>query len=279
MDSMGIVIASWMAVWVAAVTSCCKVGKIADDAFSGDTKRQVSRWLSNAQPEHVLFGWANVFAFSFDAVFGIRHFSVKCFLRSAIASIVTVLIWDLLISRFIFCALFDAAVGGVGVDGSPPWLLVYFAPVNIVIDYLSLLETRFAVSLLQEQRQFIVRGLILAGDLLLTTVGAVAIGCILYYIADVPPLPFGLDLVVLPFILPFAYSTYLTSLWLWLFAVAKLANGALSWTGIGYGYAIRSLDTENKPFLAVGVICACLATVGIAISALVVVAYSFRGVS
>ena len=57
-------------------------------------KEEIALWLMGAQTEQ---NWSRSFVWLFDAVFGDRHLSWRCFLRSAIASLIAVvLIWILM---------------------------------------------------------------------------------------------------------------------------------------------------------------------------------------
>ena len=57
-------------------------------------KDEIALWLMGAQSEE---NWSRSFTSLFDAVFGERHLSWRCFLRSTVASLIAVvLIWLLM---------------------------------------------------------------------------------------------------------------------------------------------------------------------------------------
>ena len=96
-------------------------------------KDEIALWLMGAQSER---NWAMGFTALFDAVFGARHFSLGCLLRSAVTSLVAVaLIWLLM-----------GQAGAIGLrlraELSLGALLAIALAVNVVADYVSLLETR-----------------------------------------------------------------------------------------------------------------------------------------
>lgn len=96
-------------------------------------KDEIALWLMGAQSER---NRAMGFTALFDAVFGARHFSWRCVARSALASLVAVaLIWLLM-----------GQAGAIGLrlraELSLGALLAIALAVNVVADYVSLLETR-----------------------------------------------------------------------------------------------------------------------------------------
>ena len=64
---------------------------LANSLLNPARKDEIALWLMGAQSDET---WARTFTSLFDAVFGERHFSMNCFIRSAIASLLAVaLIW------------------------------------------------------------------------------------------------------------------------------------------------------------------------------------------
>jgi len=120
-----------------------------DPLISPTAKRQLANWLLHVDVHAGLNRWPGVFLAIFDRVFGSRHFTLKCFRRSAYFSVASVLIltvvWasirpdefqtflhgDLAFDRFLF-----------------PILILLM---NVIPDYVSLLQTRTLLGFLKPE--------------------------------------------------------------------------------------------------------------------------------
>jgi len=91
--------------------------------------------------------WAANFCALFDSVFGERHFSLKTFGRSAIASVCAVFAIYMLLGP-ILGVLQERALGEMNIWAA----LAIGAAVNILPDYLSLWETRLMLRAFQRVR-------------------------------------------------------------------------------------------------------------------------------
>ena len=60
----------------------------------------------------------------------------------------------------------------------------------------------------------------------------------------------------------FLYSTYFTSVWVWLYALSALAVRLVSSIGHVVGRLDRLLDIENKPLHTIGLVWSLLVTLG-----------------
>ena len=250
MDSI-VEVMAWLACWAALVGASYQTGRIAQDACTAETRRRVSRWLQSKEKRYIVCGWAGILAHIFDSTFGNRHFSLACFRRSAVVSVGTVFVLDLLLSS-------GSIIGALA---STSLFAAVLVTVNIGIDYLSLLETRFAISLIREPRHPGVVCMVLLSDALCTSVIVCLLPIALFF-WTAPSDPHGAGIVILArIVLPFMLSTYLTSLWLWLFVAAGLLNKVGEWLGLWYGRVLRPLDVQRKPFLAGAIIGAGLLTV------------------
>ena len=294
-------------VLAAPVLFFVKIGKIADENVNETTKREISSWLLNVRPQRFVCGWANVFAHSFDAIFGARHVSFQCFFRSALAS-VTAVGFCLLVGASVSSEIRDVWPQGAGLSDILDILMIVFLAVsaNIVIDYVSLLETRIAVDVIRRQRRSIVRCMVLLGDFVFTFLGSATIFLVLMFLIavidtiqdssmDAPvyvvllalDLLFGevffqrgfvgtlsdvlsasedSDLIVLA---PFIWSTYFTSVWLWIIVVAGIVNRIGSGIGAWHRFAVRHLTIEENPFSCAGIICSLVAVAVITVAAFI----------
>lgn len=60
----------------------------------------------------------------------------------------------------------------------------------------------------------------------------------------------------------FFWSTFITSVWVWLYALGGWVIKAVEYLGFGTAKFRRWLDIENKPMLAIGYMCMMLVTLG-----------------
>lgn len=93
----------WLALagsWVTTTGELWKLFERIDKVASPEAKGAVSSWLRNLDVSEAFASWPATFAAAFDSVFGKKHFTLRCFYRSCIASLVAVIIVTL-----VWCAL------------------------------------------------------------------------------------------------------------------------------------------------------------------------------
>ncbi len=152
----------------------------------------------------------------FDAVFGARHFSWRCFARSAFASLVAV--------AFIWLLMGQAGAIGLRIRAelSLGALLAIALAVNVVADYVSLLETRLLLGRLHRWHGWPLQLAVLALDLVISAL--IIWLAIAAYLAS--PLhrgeveSFAEILGVFSIFSVFFYSTFLTSVWTWAYILS-----------------------------------------------------------
>jgi len=132
------------------------------------SKRHISRWLRSVNPQNAVASWPETFAEVFDHIFGNRHLSRKCFTRSCLASLISVLIltaiwWAIRPTQFkafwesgtVFEAILSVYLIGI--------------IINLLPDYLSLLETRWLIKKMIEAQRTIRVILFLGIDVFITS--------------------------------------------------------------------------------------------------------------
>lgn len=164
--------------WVAILGGIWFLFDKSESVASRDTKRTISRWLKNLDSQEIASRWPQHFVDMFDSVFGHRHLTLKCFFRSSIASIVSVVIIGLL-----WAGLYPLEFKHVVTNSRAPWVsLVYIVAlillVNVLPDYLSLLETRLVLALIANRGSRIAVWVGLLVDVIAT--GALAIGSVYF---------------------------------------------------------------------------------------------------
>lgn len=279
---------------VAAAASLCGVlyamGIGGDRILTREGKDRIADWLRRRDPGRSVNQWADTFASLFDRVFGSRHLSFNCFMRCSVASVASVL----LLALFWFLTIPEHTELGFEMDSTlrlPTWasiavefriethlgdrilryplltMLLYLFIVNLIPDYLSLLQTRAAIRFLQRSSSAIRTVLVLVADVIATAA--------IYFFAIFPmmwislsitgreepdvvamavrnfwqgaSLLFGNDWAFQTQQGVYLYSSYFTSVGLWLYAVSgwlmRLAHGVDSLRELAAQY----LNLDDHP--------------------------------
>lgn len=282
----GVSLLAYLASWLILVVGIWFLFERAEETASAVGRSRVAAWLRPHAGDARVGGWAEGFVGAFDRIFGPKHLSLYCFIRSMAASVVAVTILLLL-----WIALrpdqFSAFAAGQGMAGLGEVILITFI-VNVVADYLSLLETRVALGFLRRWHSPWTRAGILVVDalatftvwlvfyaglpfLLLAGVSSTANDIMLFLqfqvwsygptIVDVTSLsaqnggpPVGI----------WFYSTFLTSIWLWIYLSAGQLARAANVTGRAAGRGIAGLaglfDAERQPFRVLGFVAMLIVT-------------------
>ena len=251
-----------------------------------DTKLEIAVWLLGVKVGQKVEPWPETFAKIFDRVLGKKHLSLKCFLRSCLASIAALAIcWTIHLSLW-------PRSGVVWLYRSPdladlPFtietgaiLALFF---NALPDYVSLLETRLILALLRGKVRWFLPALTL--DAFVTAgIGWIAtIYCVNILLA---PVPADADAgSALDFILSGAnvakslsihslrgirpgtllgtgwicfYPAFFTSIWLWLYAGSGfLLKGARRFDR-SLGWFSHRFDIEKHPLSSIGLVAGAL---------------------
>ena len=117
-----------------------KVSKDADDDLNPETREALSDELLRIKDRDASL-WVPDFTLVFDRFFGKKHFSWQCIFRSALVSIFA----------FITLAFLFDVPELLGQESDSKYelfieLLIFAILVNVVLDYMSLLETRYILS-------------------------------------------------------------------------------------------------------------------------------------
>ena len=233
-------------------------------------KEALTTWLQAKPFSASSSNWPNTFVSLFDDVFTKKHFTVKCFLRSILASIfslgVILLIWWIV-----------APEQGKRLF-SPYNLLQIFAIsvfLNPLPDYLSLLESRWLIQWMTRSRSGALKLVMLVLDAVVTFFIFVLFSWVIIKLFRTEHVPdfqeyilFSLEgLAFKENIGVFVQTTFFTSVWVWLYAFSgfllKLIAPLLSW-----------LNIEEKPLHSMGSVLIVLISMGYLIAALIVLAGS-----
>lgn len=282
MDLIGTPLFAYILAWFGFMGGIWALFDRAETVAAGDTKVAVARWLHNLDLTKILPNWPATFATVFDHVFGRHHLSQRCFFRSCIASVASVvivtLIWGALApDEFMaFIRSPDWRVGLLGLVSIATFL-------NVIPDYFSLLESRYVIQRMaaKPSASHILIFLVVdfAATLTIFIIAWVTLGALGWLIVQSGPryespgdalvyLVISLrDMASLHatennFTLGIClYSTFFTSVWVWLYALSGATVKLLTHFGVGVGGLKNVLDIDEKPIRSLGFVSMLLVTV------------------
>jgi len=217
--------------------------------FKPEFKSKLTHWLNGTYEDT----WTAQFGRLFDTVFGEKHFSWKRLYRSAVASVLSVIFLYVLFAHIL------GVMGERSFGAIPFWqVLLLGAAINIIPDYLSLIETRWLLRRFERVRSFPLQIVLLLVDLVFTA--AIIFGAINLYaliFVDGRP-PSWVELVALfsPLAILF-YSTFLTSIWAWLYCLSTWFIRLFTKLGLR-----RVLDVKADPVKQIALVGSALVLVG-----------------
>ncbi len=270
---------TYLLAWVALVSGLMTLFSFAEEVTKSEVKSAVTKWLLNINVEGSFSNWPGQFAGIFDGVFGKRHISFRCFWRSCIASISSVVIVLLVVKG----VRSDLGYRDLYPLAFLPFLIIIL---NFIPDYISLLETRLLIRWLSKKYSTFRIFISLVFDFLITTIiwaiWFFSLGtfylCLYFKEPNMLFVSFfaGLFFRLLPFlfynpyvaykpehiiVLALFYSTFFTSVWVWLYVFSGLVVKALNRIGIGLNIFKGMLDIEKRPIRSLGfLICILIST-------------------
>lgn len=218
---------TYAVVFLSAITA---FGLFVDTGLiKGDKRDELARWLKGERENN----WSYHFISFFDSIFGEKHLRPRCFSISALLSVASVV--------FLYI-MFADALGDEQQriqDGMPLMqALLLGAFINIIPDYVSLLQTRWVLKLMSRFRSSIAQIVMIVIDVLAT--GAIIILAIngfqtlmgerLVSVAEMVGV-FSIYSI-------FFYSTFATSIWSWVFALGGVfvryvaKSSVMSWVNV-----------------------------------------------
>ena len=266
----------YLTAWAATTAGIWFLFEKAETALSIETREKVAGWVRERELQSGIGSISGNFTVLFDRVFGERHLSWRCFFRSSLASLVFVLCVYLGAASFTLDNSIERSPEYLPKVGDVRHILWYIAFFNLIPDYLSLLETRWAITWARSSGRFlwvivadaVLTGLISAafiigvvltpplievavtpvttGDLTTRLFGGELSGWLRGLFVD-----FGTDPREPGFAI-FFYSAFFTSIWLWLYAASVLLSRLLLRMNDGLGFMLRVTDVERQPFRSMG---------------------------
>lgn len=241
-----------------------------DGGISDEFRKTISARLMSLGTYRGPLMWPQLFVRLFDHVFGSHHISWFCFFRSFVASfcafIVVIFIWYTIYPED--TRAYIETVNFMDVK----FFIVFFLIFNVVPDYFSLLETRFCIKLLAKSEHIWSITILLLLDAVFTALIFFTLLFFLFYEMPVSSEPsqdivwtellerlkLGLFLQSKhswePSLGLFFYTTFLTSIWLWLFALSYGALLIAQRMNIAFRFLIWSLPVKTYPIRTLGII-------------------------
>jgi hypothetical protein len=272
---------SFIGSWIGIAGFVWVLFERADKVMKQDAKEKISIFLINFDFKKKINTFPEYFISIFDSIFGDKHFSIKCIMRSCFSS---------LLSLLLIC-LFQISISEIPEYDKEAYIIlpiyIFFLGIliNFIPDYISLLETRYLISLVSKKKPKNIIFILIFFDIFLSTI-IIFFGIQLYnslkYIFHVIPdertmlwmLIFNLGSLpesyfeCLTYLLSFDsvyslffYSTFFTSVWLWVYSISvfiapPLAKICSKW----YWLLNNFFDIANKPILSLGWISSMIVT-------------------
>ena len=262
----GVSVQSYVFAWVATTAGLWFLFDKAESTMSARSRKQVAEWLMDTDLSESVASAPQQFIELFDSIFGDRHLTWMCFTRSSAASVLAVAITTPVV--FQIGQIGRPMVVGVAGFGGEVVLTASVAAlgaivVNLIPDYLSLLETRWMMRF-AAWSNWLMLALLL--DLLATfVIGSVAWGAILsgFFLLVEETGTLGTssldELFGLAVIVGFL-STFFTSIWLWLYVLSIPFSRVLLRMSGGVGFLLRVADVERQPFRSMGFVSVIIAS-------------------
>jgi hypothetical protein len=282
--------------WTALLAGVWFLFEKSESVASQDTKLRIARWLKGLDLDVATSTWPATFITLFDGVFGKRHLSWLCFLRSCVASSCVVAMVLLVWAAFNWNSVHIMMKLGARASSVFVVLLTFTTCMSLVPDYVSLLKTRYILRWLKTSRSYRWIVTLLALDLLATGCLALGVyagmwwGFTVYSRAtggQSSPL-FLLPLVVNTILtgnfgylfitppgyqgtywiddgIPFAIwfiAAFFTSMWAALYALSVAAVRMAHAFGIGISAFRHLLDIEKRPVSSLGWVAMLLVSIG-----------------
>lgn len=273
--SSGFGVVAYLGAWLTTIGGVWFLFEKADETLSAEIRSSAAEWLTSSSRRAPLQRWPGQFVVLFDRLFGERHLTLRCFRRSAVASLCTV--W---LVTLVWAVWHPPAnvLSGVLLFVAVTFIGILF---NLIPDYLSLLETRWVLSKLAGSRRTLP---LLLADFILTGIIGISVYVLFYpgarsglagvtnmvwdtvrlrTIMAIGPPTSAQVLSSVSYAMPmgvFFYATYFTSAWVWLFAVAGGAVRAILAVEGAAAFLWRFTDVKEKPFRSLGLVAVLLVT-------------------
>ncbi|WP_415922664.1 hypothetical protein [Tateyamaria sp. SN6-1] len=258
----------------ASASSVAVIGSIVamfwkgDDAISDEAREALSKALQRLEVRLTPQSFGEQYIGAFNQVFGENHLSVRSFLHCMLVSFVSVTVLYGLWASF---APDRESVSSVIIG-----LLFAALFFNVLPDYVSLWQTRWVLNRLTGVNSTLVQFLWLIADLICTAFIFFFVSGLVMVLAFLPTAG-GIEEMIVAFMLPFLffssggdaplgampelmplfYSTFVTSLWIWLLALGQQLLGRMN----VHHPLLFVLPIKTKPMRSIGLFLGLIAAV------------------
>ena len=281
-----IYIGSWLSITGGLYGLFSKAG----DLLKKESREKLSRSIKGLDlPKRA--NWPEMFAELFDGVFGEKHLSFRCFFRSSIASLFSLVVVGMILEGvtrgkaevFGLIPVYSGLVGPIVAIV----FVVLIVLINTIPDYLSLYETRMMLNWLRRSASWRRVVFFLFLDVLLTSaifavIGVVsvsAVGGLWVLLLDYPAsiyISYVLENIYVyvfgtashgpmwsptGYLAVFFYTTFFTSVWVWLYGLSTVTMRLLGKTRSGLHFFRRHFDLDEYPLRAMGFVVVIFITV------------------
>lgn len=257
--------------------------------LTDQTKLEIAVWLVELTPFHSAYRWPVTFKKVFVRLFGRVHFSWQCWWRSCVYSYLSMLFLTVLVVRVqgvTYCPIsfsFEQALS----TGRLPfhrldahslktflgWMAIYGAVGNVWFDYIALWVGRKSLDRLSAEvkgraviASLCANALVTVGCGGLAVFGATTLGPLIQLLhphslihMETRTIFYVVDMT--PFNPVWFWSTFFTSIWLWLYAGSGFLLKAARRFDIGFDWFNRHFDIEHKPLQSIGLVSGVLVAV------------------
>jgi hypothetical protein len=219
------------------------LSRIVGDNLSREAKDELSLYLMGEYEK----SWPELFCQRFDSIFGKKHFSLRCFLISCLCSMLFVFA-----IYFLFGPVFGLLEQRTGSRYSFAEILLMGMLINFIPDYLSLFETRWLLNRFKQNSSSLGIALLLLTDIFISAM-IILPTIVIYYYATDSSLSLAHTVAAFSVTAIFFYSTFLTSIWAWLFGLSIFFLRLFRKTSLH-----KLLDVEEKANRSIGIVAASL---------------------
>lgn len=160
-------ISTYVGIWIAGTAVIIGLLKTTESLLTNNAKKDLASWLKRGKNHSDINQWPQAIENVFIKIFGPRHWSWKCFIRSAIISIAGVFFFSILF----YLVDFDKWLNGPAYLKKTKALIAFFGLgiiLNIIPDFFCLLQTRVALRWMSKTQNNFVRFAIIISNILVS---------------------------------------------------------------------------------------------------------------
>ncbi len=258
----------YIAACAGALAGIYKLFERADATSTPEHLAEFGEWLKNLTPRGAATNWPREFAKIFDIVFGTKSFSFRFFRRSAVASTFAVIVLSLLLYSILPEIFVSWRLKQGNLFGLILFLSAFGALLNLIPDYIPLVCTRKLIGAIETNHGFLSVLIVLVVDFILTIF---IFGTVVFVVALITgnadmsgTLKNSFELLKTASLVEseivdedrlaaiFLYSTFFTSIWLWLTIIGLAGMAFLRRIAPAWDWFQRTRNLTAHPYKSLG---------------------------